>query len=111
MLIRRIWEGFESERPAEKLLIDRDETETMAVGYVSVNSGESTRTGLHDDEEEAYVILKGRAVLTIGDEEREVGPGDVAYVPRNNKHRMRCVSEEKLEYLYFANWPGRSAET
>lgn len=105
MIVRRIWEDHEKERPAEKLLVEREETETIALGYVSVEAGRSTNTGFHDDEEEIYVILKGRAVLTVGGEETEVGPGSVAYVPRNNKHCMKCISEEKLEYLYFANWP------
>ena len=41
----------------------------------------------------------------VGEEKQEVGPGSVAYVPRNHKHSMTCISEEKLEYLYFANWP------
>lgn len=105
MLIRKIWEEADKSDIKEKLLINPDETETIALGYVAVNSGESTEIGLHDDEEEVYVILKGKAILSIGDEEREVSMGDVAYVPRNNMHRMKCISEEKLEYLYFANWP------
>ncbi len=105
MLIRRIWEDNEKERPREKLLINREEAETIALGYVSVDHGNSTATGFHDDEEEIYVILKGRAILMVGEEKQEVGPGSVAYVPRNHKHSMTCISEEKLEYLYFANWP------
>ncbi|NJD04462.1 MAG: cupin domain-containing protein [Ruminiclostridium sp.] len=105
MIIRRIWEENEKERPAEKLLINREEAETIALGYVSVDHGNSTKTGFHEDEEEIYVILKGRAILMIGEEEREVGPGSVAYVPRKHKHCMKCISDEKLEYLYFANWP------
>jgi oxalate decarboxylase/phosphoglucose isomerase-like protein (cupin superfamily) len=103
MILRNIW-GNGPDR-GEKILIDRTETETVALGYVSVDNGKSTHTGLHDDEEEIYVILKGRARLVIGDEMQEVGPGDVAYVPRNYKHYMTCISDEKLEYLYFANWP------
>ena len=105
MVVGKIWEEDEKERPAEKLLVNREETETIALGYVSVDHGKSTSQGFHDDEEEIYVILKGRAILTVGDEECEAGPGTVAYVPRNHKHQMRCISEEKLEYLYFANWP------
>ncbi len=93
------------EKPSEEMLIQREETETIALGYVSVDSGECTDTGFHDDEEEIYVILRGRARLEIGDEETEAGPGDTVYVPRNNRHRMTCISDEKLEYLYFANWP------
>ena len=50
MLIRRIWEDNEKERPREKLLINREEAETIALGYVSVDHGNSTATGFHDDE-------------------------------------------------------------
>lgn len=104
MLIRKIYDD-DSNIVAEKLLVEREETENIALGYVSVNSGNTTETGFHDDEEEIYVILKGNAILTIGDKKQEIGPGSVAYVPRNHLHNMTCISEEKLEYLYFANWP------
>lgn len=105
MLVRRIWEESQVPDAMNKLLVKRDETETIALGYVQVEAGNSTKMDIHDDEEEIYVILKGRAILTIGDEKQEVGPGMVAYVPRNKKHNMACISEENLEYLYFANWP------
>lgn len=105
MLVRKIWEDGEAERPEEKLLVDRPEAETIALGYVSVDKGNKTHLGFHDDEEEIYVILKGRAILRLGSEETEIGPGSVAYVPRNTEHQMTCISDEKLEYLYFANWP------
>ena len=105
MLIRKIWEDNEKERPREKLLVTQDEAETIALGYVSISDGESTQVGFHDDEEEIYVFLKGKAILKIGDEETVVEKGSVAYVPRNMHHSMKCISSEKLEYLYFANWP------
>lgn len=105
MLIRKIWEDNEKERPREKLLVTREEAETIALGYVSIRNSESTQVGFHDDEEEIYVVLKGKAILKIGDEETIVEKGSVAYVPRNKHHSMKCISNEKLEYLYFANWP------
>lgn len=110
MIVKKIWEDNEIEKPHEKILIGEDQTETIALGYVSVDHGESTHQGFHDDEEEIYVILKGKALLTVGEEECEVGPGSVAYVPRNHTHQMTCVSEEKLEYLYFANWPDKTKQ-
>ncbi len=105
MLVRKIWEEEQAAGPTNKLLVKREETETIALGYVQVESGNSTNADIHDDEEEIYVILKGRAVLMVGDEKQEVGPGMVAYVPRNKKQNMTCISEENREYLYFANWP------
>lgn len=103
MLVRKIWEEDQIPGAMNKLLVKREETETIALGYVQVESGNSTKIDIHDDEEEIYVILKGRAVLIVGDEKQEIGPGMVAYVPRNKKHNMTCISEENLEYLYFAN--------
>jgi mannose-6-phosphate isomerase-like protein (cupin superfamily) len=105
MKIVKIWENESTDVPREKMLIARDETERIELGYVSRLNGESTPLGFHDDEEEIYVILKGRAILKLGDEEKEVSAGDTVYVPRCTEHRMRCISDEKLEYLYFANWP------
>jgi mannose-6-phosphate isomerase-like protein (cupin superfamily) len=102
MIIRSIWEDKDVER---KLLLDRSEAETIAMGYVSVKKNESTKIDIHDDEEEIYLILKGKAILMVGDEKEEIGPNMIAYVPRNKKHNMTCISEENLEYLYFANWP------
>lgn len=105
MLINNIWDAPGEEVLAEKLLFDHDTTETVALGRVTVEPGKSTQTGFHEDEEEIYVILKGSALLSLGDEKKEVFPGDTVYVPRNTKHRMTCTSEGNLEYLYFANWP------
>jgi mannose-6-phosphate isomerase-like protein (cupin superfamily) len=105
MLLRHIWDGPGEEKLQEKLLFDLDVTETIALGRVTVEPGGSTQVGFHTDEEEIYVILSGKAILMIGNEKQEVGAGDVAYVPRNNHHQMVCISEESLQYLYFANWP------
>jgi quercetin dioxygenase-like cupin family protein len=104
MKIRKIWDSNE-ESVDEKLLFDRPETETIALGYVSLSKGESTSPAIHIDEEEIYVVLGGEAELHLGDEVGTVVKGDTVYVPRNTHHYMSCISEEKYEYLYFANWP------
>jgi mannose-6-phosphate isomerase-like protein (cupin superfamily) len=105
MILRKIRESNSDNIMKNKILIDRSETETIAMGYVSVSPGDSTDIAVHDDEEEIYLVLKGKALVMIGDEKQEIGPGMVAYVPRNKKHNLTCISEECLEYLYFANWP------
>lgn len=105
MLVRHIWDAADEKKTHEKILFDRDVTETVALGRITVKPGKSTQIGLHIDEEEVYVILNGKALLTVGNELQEVGPGDAVYVPRNTRHQMACISDENLEYLYFANWP------
>ncbi|MBQ3791570.1 MAG: cupin domain-containing protein [Clostridia bacterium] len=103
MDIRKIRDGDET--PDEKLLYDLDETETLQLGYVSVDPGESTTLRAHPDEEEIYLILEGEARLLLGNEERIIRKGETVYVPRNTDHFMTCISPNKLEYLYIANYP------
>ncbi len=108
MLIRKIWEEGQGALPRERLLVDEHEAETVALGYVSIQPGESTQEGFHEDEEEIYVVLEGRARLRLGEETAQVEKGHVVYVPRRTVHQMTCISAEPLQYLYFANWPGRA---
>lgn len=105
MIIRKIWDESIPPFQRERMLLDLPEAETIAIGYVALQPGESTDIGLHDDEEEGYVVLSGRARLMLGDSLHELEKGHVVYVPRNTPHRMTCISEEPLEYLYFANYP------
>lgn len=108
MKIRKIWSDDIPAFARERILLDLPETETIAIGYVALKPGEETDIGLHDDEEEAYVVLSGRARLMLGDAFCELEKGAVVYVPRNTPHRMTCISEVPLEYLYFANFPDKN---
>ena len=88
MIIRKIWDKEIEPFQRERLLLNLNETETIALGYVALQPGESTQIGLHDNEEEGYVVLSGRARLMLGDELCELEKGNVVYVPRNTPHRM-----------------------
>ena len=105
MIIRKIWDESIKPFQRERLLLNLQETETIALGYVALQPGESTNVGFHDNEEEGYVVLSGRAQLMLGDSLCELEKGHVVYVPRNTKHRVTCISDEPLEYLYFAKFP------
>lgn len=105
MIIRKIWDDSIPAFQRERLLLHLQETETISIGYVALQPGESTQLGLHDNEEEGYVVLSGKALLMLGDSFIELEKGHVVYIPRNTPHRMTCISDTPLEYLYFANFP------
>ncbi len=52
----------------------------------------------HSREQFAFVV-KGRVVLTLSDEESELGPGDAATLPANAPHRWENRSGETVEIL------------
>lgn len=103
MLVRNIYETQDDKRSHEKMLFDESVTESVSLSRHTVKPGKGTQTALHMDREEFCVILKGRALLTVANELQEVRPGDAAYIPRNTRHQLACISDEDLEFLCFAN--------
>jgi mannose-6-phosphate isomerase-like protein (cupin superfamily) len=54
------------------------------------------------NEDEIYVILAGRAWITVGKEERSVGPGDVVFVAATVPHRFHDIGEDLEVVVVFA---------
>ncbi len=53
-------------------------------------------------EDEVYVVVAGRARLTVGDEERAVAAGSVAYVPARVPHRFHDIEQDLRVLVFFA---------
>jgi quercetin dioxygenase-like cupin family protein len=58
--------------------------------------------------EQMSVVLKGRMRLTVGDEVREVGPGDMWYAPANVMHGGEILGDEALEFVDVYGPPSKS---
>jgi mannose-6-phosphate isomerase-like protein (cupin superfamily) len=52
-----------------------------------------------DSAEEAIVVVEGRATVVVGEEERELGPGGVARVPREAPHEVRNAGATPLRFV------------
>ncbi len=46
----------------------------------------------HSREEETWYVLEGEITFTIGDEERTLGAGGFAYIPRDTPHTFQIKS-------------------
>jgi quercetin dioxygenase-like cupin family protein len=47
---------------------------------------------VHDNEEEAFFVLEGDLVFTLGQDEVEAPPGTYIYIPPGIRHGFRCRS-------------------
>jgi len=52
-------------------------------------------------EDEAYVVMSGRARFTAGDEERVVAAGDTLFVPARLPHHFHDVEQELVLLVFF----------
>lgn len=53
-------------------------------------------------EAEVYYVLKGRASIIVGYEDRAVEPGSLIYVDAGIEHRFHTIREELTVLVFFA---------
>jgi mannose-6-phosphate isomerase-like protein (cupin superfamily) len=53
---------------------------------------------LHTDTEEIYVVLSGRAKVTVDSETRDLGPGDILLTKSGSRHQLHDITED-LTYI------------
>jgi mannose-6-phosphate isomerase-like protein (cupin superfamily) len=73
----------------------------LSVGTYSLPAG-SVDTQEPHTEDEIYVVLHGRGVLSTDDASADVGPGSVIYVPAREPHRFEDVVEDLVALVLFA---------
>ncbi len=59
-------------------------------------SGKHSHSHAHDD---FAFVVKGHVILTLGDEEYDLGPGDAATLPARAPHRWENKGNETVEIL------------
>jgi len=70
----------------------------LSIIFVDLDAGRGPRLHRHAYAE-VFVIQTGRARYTAGDEQRDVGPGDVIVVPAGVAHSFKSTGEEPLRQL------------
>ncbi|HEY6320600.1 MAG TPA: cupin domain-containing protein [Thermoanaerobaculia bacterium] len=75
-------------------------TTPFGTGWLVVEPGRRTKPHNHH-EHETFFILRGRGRMTAGGDSREVGPGDVIYLPPFGDHILENLSP--CEDLHFVS--------
>src|SRR5580700_2756931 len=71
----------------------------QSLAEARIASGGRTTAHFHPQTEEIYYILSGRGRMLIGDESRDVGPGDAIAIPPGAVHQITNTGREELKFL------------
>ena len=74
---------------------------SMSLGLYVLPAGGTDPQQPHT-EDEAYLVLRGRARIRVGSEDRAVEPGSVVFVPARLEHRFHDITEELSVAVIFA---------
>jgi mannose-1-phosphate guanylyltransferase/mannose-6-phosphate isomerase len=66
------------------------------VKRITVAPGQKLSLQYHHKRAEHWVVARGKAVVQIGDEEYETGPGEYRYIPLGEKHRLTNIGDSEL---------------
>ncbi|MBM7167257.1 cupin domain-containing protein [Streptomyces sp. G44] len=73
----------------------------MSVGLYALNAGESDPQQPHG-QDEVYMVVSGRASITVGMETTQVARGSVVYVPAGVPHKFHHISEDLRVLVVFS---------
>ena len=80
----------------------------LSVGLYELPAGGVDPQNPHD-EDEVYYVVSGRATITVGDEERSVGPGSVVFVASSVVHRFHDIADDLVIIVAFGPAEGSRA--
>jgi mannose-1-phosphate guanylyltransferase/mannose-6-phosphate isomerase len=66
------------------------------VKRITVTPGQKLSLQYHHKRAEHWVVTQGQAIVQVGDEEFETGPGEYRYIPLGEKHRLTNIGETEL---------------
>ena len=94
--LRQIWDGIHARVISG---------ERLSLGVVELDPGAVAREHSHEHEQ-LGMVLRGSIRFRVGDEERELGPGETWEIPSNTPHRAEAGSDGATVLDLFA--PPRS---
>ena len=74
---------------------------SMSCGLYVLEAGATDPQEPHQ-EDEVYVVLDGRAMITVAGQDQPVGPGSVVFVARTAPHRFHDITQRLSVLVFFA---------
>jgi mannose-6-phosphate isomerase-like protein (cupin superfamily) len=93
---------LESERmEAPKAYLEFLRVSAMSAGIYVLSPGQADRQSPHQ-EDELYYVVRGKARMQVGSEDRPVSSGALIFVAARVEHRFYEITEELLVLVFFA---------
>ena len=84
-----------------KLYLEFLRVPSLSMGLYELPAGQDDPQGPHN-EDEVYYVIKGRAQIRIGEEDRFLQPGSIIYVAAFDTHRFHSITEDLTVLVFFA---------
>lgn len=80
-------------------------TERLYYDLYCLEPGQAQKVHSHAGSDKVYLVLEGRAMVAIGDEERELAPDECVLAAAGQPHGVRNASSERVVLLVVTTPP------
>jgi len=98
----------------KKVLLQKSdfiEGRPQMINWCALKVGRSFQPHFHEDLEEIFIVIKGKAILRVGGEEAELGKEEAVAVPPHVVHEMKNAGREEVEYIVVGISQGKGGKT
>ena len=81
------------------------------VNWCKLKVGRSFQAHYHQDMEEIFILLKGKARIRVGEEEADLREEEAVAVPPPVVHEMKNTGDEEVEYIVIGISGGKGGKT
>jgi len=90
---------------------DLQEGRLQMINWSTLLPGKTFRDHYHDNMEEVFIVVAGRAKIMVDDEAAEISEGDVVVIPKGGVHRMKNSGQKNVEFISLGIAPGARGRT
>lgn len=102
-LIDTLWTNESAKYPDGEPFVTAIESGTMSVELFAPRGDDLQEP---HEQDELYLIIRGRATLHVGEDEIRCGEGDALMVPAGEPHRFSDISSDFMTWAVFWGPPG-----
>jgi mannose-6-phosphate isomerase-like protein (cupin superfamily) len=81
------------------------------VNWCILREGKSFQAHYHQDMDEIFILLKGKARIRVGEEEADLEKEEAVVIPLLMVHEMKNMGEEEVEYIAIGISQGKGGKT
>jgi mannose-6-phosphate isomerase-like protein (cupin superfamily) len=80
-------------------------TDRLFYDLYCLEPGQAQKVHSHDGSDKVYLVLAGRVAVTVGDQERDLGPEEAALAPAGAPHGVRNDGAARATLLVVTTPP------
>lgn len=104
-LIRRFADAEPYDQPepgdaAFAWLLKRGELGQLQIGHVRLTGPIHKTPAIHQAFDQVYLVLRGRAVVHVGDDDIAIDGQTVVTIPHDTHHSIEVAAGDEVEYVF-----------